>query len=174
MGVCSVPRAATAECSHRSRVACFLTWKRSSPASRTRHSHLSCQKYKVGASQSYLNRELPDHTPITICQSGSTAESALADGVLRRLLSAFTSPGSLLLGHLPQARPQREMAPSHCRHNSAEIHKEEYRSNMRYSGRKVIDCLSLVSLNGSFISIDCGGPVRRIWGSAARLLLAIL
>lgn len=31
MGVCSVPRAATAECSHRSSVAGFLTWKRFSP-----------------------------------------------------------------------------------------------------------------------------------------------
>ncbi len=41
-----------------------------------------------------------------------------------------------------------------------------------YSLMKVMDCLSLLPLNGSFIPILAGGPVRRISGSAARLLLA--
>lgn len=76
MGVCCVPGGATYECSHRESRACFLTWKRSWPASRIQPSHLSCQKYTAGASQSHLKRQLLHRKPVTICQSGSTAGSA--------------------------------------------------------------------------------------------------
>jgi len=75
MGVCSV-MGATAEHSHHESRAGFLNWKPSSPVSRTEPSHRTCQKYKPEASQNHLNKEPLHHTPVTICQSGSTAGSA--------------------------------------------------------------------------------------------------
>src|SRR5690349_5901060 len=89
MGVRSAPGGATSECSQRESRACFLTWKRSWPASRTQHSHLSYQKYKTGVSQSHLNRELLHRKLVTICQSESTAEFTR------------TRPAGLTTRHLP-------------------------------------------------------------------------
>ena len=61
----------TAECSHPSSLACFLTWKRFSPVLLDRaHPILLVSKYTAGASQSHLKRELLHHKPVTICQSG--------------------------------------------------------------------------------------------------------